>query len=118
MKKRRAYPLAAKKIQTRPVSVDTKQNQCLDCHRPMDMATGIRRARPGDLSICLMCSGVAVFTTDMGLRRLTPEEEKQAAARIAETRAVLRRVQLKHHFGTAKPKRQERVRPTSPGRRR
>lgn len=54
---------------------------CLACAKPITRATGARRGEPevapepGDVSICLKCSAIAVYDEELILRAPTEDEE-------------------------------------------
>jgi hypothetical protein len=58
----------------------TRLSHCPHCGRPLDAhgdTPGERddkAPRPGDVSVCMKCGGVMIFTEGLGLRIATPEE--------------------------------------------
>lgn len=52
---------------------------CPFCGHHADRGTGLDVAapRPGDLSVCLICCQVGMFTEAMNLRAPTPEEQSK-----------------------------------------
>ena len=71
---------------------DTKMpdTACLECGKPVDRGLSLngQRMKPGDLTICLNCSALAVFAEDRSLRPLTDEELVEVAGSV-ELRAHL-----------------------------
>ena len=58
-----------------PVSV------CRSCGKKNDRASGDDGARPsaGDMSICVQCGEISIFTETLNLRAPTPEEAAEVA---------------------------------------
>lgn len=69
---------------------------CPHCGAQHDQAASVgarARPKPGDVSICVKCAGVAIFTTDgAGARKATKEEraEIEADPRVRASLDVLR----------------------------
>jgi len=58
-------------------------NKCVHCGHPVNFASATKgsindRPSPGDLSICISCSGLMCFDDDLGLRHLTQDERAVA----------------------------------------
>jgi len=56
----------------------TKMNHCLACGKDLDGAMNVddtRGPQEGDVSICIYCGTLSVFTKDIDLRPMTFEEE-------------------------------------------
>lgn len=54
-----------------------KSTPCPHCGRRNDAASDPRgngTPSPGDLTVCIGCTGVCVFTKSMGMRKFTKEE--------------------------------------------
>jgi hypothetical protein len=49
-----------------------------------------RTAGPGDISACINCAGLAVFTATMGQRKMTYREELDLDAKTKKMLAVVR----------------------------
>jgi hypothetical protein len=83
-----------------PTTRDDQPHACLSCGAANDAATGINAYVPsaGDVSICLYCAALAVFTGEgLAIRAATPAEleEIQADAGVTRARfAILRRHSL------------------------
>ncbi len=58
-------------------------SSCTNCGKRMDAATHMGEAipRPGDFTVCLHCSHVMAFSTDLTLRDLTGAEIVACAGR-------------------------------------
>jgi len=55
----------------------TPLNQCPNCGKDIDSATGMDKGvppNPGDLSVCLYCASFLVFNDDLSVRMITLEE--------------------------------------------
>ena len=60
-------------------SFEIPVQNCPHCGYRVDMTTeafGDRTPKPNDVSICIACGKVAVFTSDMRQRLPTPEEQQ------------------------------------------
>lgn len=76
-----------------------KEQCCLKCGEPNDAASGVVdkharntiKPRPGDVTLCMNCGHLMMFTNDLSFRELTKEEQKHAATdrRLITTRAAL-----------------------------
>jgi hypothetical protein len=90
------------------------EQRCSRCGYRMDATTsafGEHKPKPGDVSLCMACGGVSVFTETLHMRAPTPEEldninknPQVLAAQMAIAHIVgdkLKRKQTKHdHRGT------------------
>jgi hypothetical protein len=61
-----------------PVSI------CISCGKPNDSFTAVsdrysKRPKSGDISICLYCGHVAIYSDDLTLRELTSDEIREIA---------------------------------------
>jgi hypothetical protein len=68
------------------------RSECLNCGHPLDRAThvdGARRAKPGDVTLCIRCSHIMIFTEDMSFRNPTDEELTEIAADADVMRAAV-----------------------------
>lgn len=68
--------------------------RCWRCDYEMQAATsavGDDKPREGDVSMCLACGAVAVFTKDLQLRKPTPSEEVEVAKHPVLTAAQIYR---------------------------
>lgn len=84
---------------------DLKEDQCPHCGHTFDCASSERKEQvpePGDVSVCLYCTGFMIFNEEMKLRVLTAEE---IAEMPAEKRSDL--IQLRKHLEFLNAKRQE-----------
>lgn len=55
----------------------SSQNECPQCHKILDAATGVEGARPpkpNDFTVCVYCQSWLLFTDDLGLRLATDED--------------------------------------------
>jgi hypothetical protein len=55
----------------------TPESRCLYCHHRFDRCTSVednKKTKPGDLTLCISCSCVMAFDSDMRVRPMTPEE--------------------------------------------
>lgn len=72
-------------------------NHCLQCRARLDRASGKGEPRPGDLTVCISCGHLMVFTEDLSFREPNPQERRiskknpDIAQFIATVRAVARR---------------------------
>ena len=57
-----------------------KPTRCLHCHALLDRATGESQPQPGDLSVCITCGNLMIFTEDMSLREPTAQELRAVMA--------------------------------------
>ena len=76
---------------------DTPLCTCPACGKRFNAATNAEPwvaapPMPGDLSICVGCERVLVFTTDGTRRRATPAEEQEHATLIDFARNALRTI--------------------------
>ncbi len=74
-----------------------KGNKCLRCGARLDAAAGIQDGpgpSEGCLSICIKCGHATLFTADLSLREITPEEWKALPAdnknEIAKAQRLIR----------------------------
>ena len=65
-------------------SVPTKPQKCVRCKKKINRLTGLQARHPdeGDISICVGCGAVMIFTAEKTLRRPTPEEWRKLSAEI------------------------------------
>jgi hypothetical protein len=60
----------------------------------LDSATSFQNHKPmpGCISVCVECGGLAMFTADLTLRPLTPEEKREVSMQphITEMQIVIR----------------------------
>jgi hypothetical protein len=64
-----------------------QRNRCLECGHSLELATGLNtehKPNPGDVSICISCSAVAIFDGDLSLRKPTDEEAANFPAEISQ----------------------------------
>lgn len=69
----------------------TSASACLNCGEPINMATaadGDWKPTPGDVSVCLHCSYVAIFADDLTVREATDAEMVEMAGMPELLRAV------------------------------
>ena len=75
-----------------------KPNTCKACGYQFDGAAtivGDARPNPGDYSVCLKCTDVAVFDEQLNVRPATAEE-REAARTNPEVRRIIRAIKLLH----------------------
>lgn len=70
-------------------------HECPSCEMALDAATdayGEATPEPGDLTVCIYCAAILVFTDTMGLRLPTdeefaalPQETRQSVERLVQT---------------------------------
>lgn len=68
-RRRRGTEIRSHHLETAPV--------CPDCRATLDGATGvsgIRAPAPANVTVCVYCAAVLVFTEELDLRRATAEE--------------------------------------------
>lgn len=75
-------------ISTEPVEL-TPDARCPYCNAEINRATsasGAEAPSPGDLSLCVYCQGLSVFSDDLTFRKITDEER---ASIDEETQGIL-----------------------------
>ena len=79
---------------------------CPHCHKVMDAATHedrVVRPKPGDISICIYCAGVAQFSPELALVAFSEDEMRHlpgaTRADIREAQATIRSMYLKPKRG-------------------
>lgn len=85
---------------------DVTPNRCPNCTHILEEATGVTTddaPKPGDVTLCIYCAAVLVFTDDM-MVRLPTEEESNEFANNAElmhmqkiVKMEVRRRSIKEH---------------------
>jgi len=55
----------------------TPPSACPNCGTLLEAATGLGTPQPGSLSICYQCDALMIFSADLTLRLMTPEERAQ-----------------------------------------
>lgn len=73
------------------------ETKCLNCGHKLDAASSIKHdnaPKPGDVTLCIECSHIMIFTQDMGLRNLSSEEMDEIAKDddVLKTAMVLKRM--------------------------
>lgn len=69
---------------------ETKQTHCPHCGAPINCAgfhplePHPRPPQPGDLTICLACAGVCIFTDDLDIRAATKSDDVPVEALDAQ----------------------------------
>lgn len=92
----------------------TPGNKCLLCGHHLDASTamnGEEDAKEGDLSVCIKCADVAVFTADLGLRPMEEGEwlavDENVKAEIGRARLAIQQLNFEANakmFGSTKSK--------------
>jgi hypothetical protein len=62
---------------------DVTPNRCPNCEHILEEATGITTQdapKPNDVTLCIYCAAVLVFTEDMRVRLPTEEESNELAS--------------------------------------
>lgn len=69
---------------------------CPHCARPLDSEMGVakgrqpaRQPKPGDLSVCIGCAGLLIFTPTLRRRKMTYAEELEILEREPELRKMI-----------------------------
>lgn len=62
------------------IETRVQSSPCCDCGAKLDGAAGSATPSPGDLTLCIYCSGLNTFDDELKLRRPTEEEYLLAAA--------------------------------------
>jgi len=60
-----------------------KPTKCPACGYEIDGATGVEKGttpRPGDISLCVYCGAISIYTRGMGIRSATAFEESRLLA--------------------------------------
>lgn len=78
-------------------SKEMMPTKCLNCGYVFDMAAAIDKnvsPKPDDISICMRCGHLSVYTKNMELRELTGEEMIKCAGdeRIIAVQEVIKRI--------------------------
>jgi hypothetical protein len=72
-------------------TTELPRSECLNCGHPLDRATsatGDHTAKPGDVTLCIRCSHIMIFTDEMGFRDPTEKELADIAADADVMRAA------------------------------
>jgi len=68
-----------------------REQRCPSCATPLDGATSVghgHRPNAGDVTVCIYCGAILIFTARGGLRPPTPDERAELAADPTVQRAV------------------------------
>jgi len=69
--------------------------RCMNCGYLLDATTGEGHPSPGDVSICIECLNIALFTHDMALRAPTAAELREIMAEPEVRRYLMAIRQMK-----------------------
>lgn len=74
------------------------EDACAFCRKRVDRCSGQAKPAPGDVTVCIGCGNVSVFTEKLKLRKPTAAELKEITEdpRIKEVQKAIRVV--KHEF--------------------
>lgn len=69
-------------MSTTDIGHDTMPNRCPTCEHVLEAATGITTddaPKPGDVTLCIYCAAILVFTDDLRVRLPKEEESNEFA---------------------------------------